>query len=705
MRSLAAGVASLRIALMRAGHSDTRERRRFTSPVASALVAGVLLVAGIVAGVPAQASVVDGLTLTSTISDQGIATPGAPLTITVHLDNDSGNDVAATSVSVTAIEVDVFTVAGLEDWLATSTGARGSTLGSSDIADLADGEKVSVSVSLDIERAGWKAVWGARALLITVDGEAGALARQHAAVLYAGGQAPAVASLAVVVPVVAPQESGQLIGTAPLESLTSPGGFLGELAAQTNDTFATLAIDPRIPVSVLAGGNTGSRAWEWWQGLVADSPDTFLTAYGDADLAGQVQAGASQLLSSGSRDGNQDLEAALRAVVPLSTPAPNGDTLTSPAPTASPAVDPAPRVNEWTPTNQGIAWPVANSVDEAALSAISKTGSSAVLLSSGNVGNGLGSVFSARVGGVSALVINDGISGALDRAAASTTNEAWSGAMASAVVRLSALVTDPSVQRGAIAALSRSGDAAAITRLKTTLTGLQSLPWLAPADLSDFALIPQADAELVPRSESPERLAAIGELLRTNDAVSAFATIAAEPSVVTDPSARQIMATLAAGLVGDEAWPGRVGNSLAEMSGVLSSVRVSTDSTINMIGNTATLPVAIENGLATPVTVVVTADPRNNSISIEEPVTVKIESRAQAVARFSAEAQVSNGTVLVDTWLASESGEPVGTLRALRVNVRADWEAVGLIAFGAVFVGLVVAGVIRTVRRRKAQGT
>ena len=680
--------------------------------MASALVAGVLLAAGIAAGVPAQATVVDGLTLTSTISDQGIATPGAPMTVTVHLANNSGKDVAATSVSVTAIDVDVTTVAGLEDWLATSTGARGATLGSSDIADLADGEKVSVPVSLDLARAGWNSVWGARALLITVDGEAGALARQHAAALYAGALAPAVASLAVVVPVVVPQEPGQVIDPDSLERLTSAGGLLDDLATQTENSFATLAIDPRIPVSVLADGNAGPRALEWWQGLVADSPDTFLTAYGDADLAGQIQAGASQLLSSGSRDGSQDLEAALRAVVPISPPAPNGDTLPSPSPSPSsapapstlPAADPTPRVNGWAPTSRGLAWPVANSVDEAALSAISNAGSSTVLLSSGNVGNGLGSVFSARVGGMSALVVNDGISGALGRAAAATTTEAWSGAMASAVVRLSALVTDPSVQRGAIAALTRSGDAAAVTRLKTTLTALKSLPWLATAGLSDLALIPPVDAELVPRSESPERLAAIGDLVRANDAVTTFASIAAEPSVVTDPSARQTMATLAAGLVGAESWPGRVAESLAEMRDVLASVRVSTDSTINMIGSTATLPVAVENGLATPVTVVVTADPRNNSISIEGPVTVKIESRAQAVARFSAEAQVSNGSVLVDTTLASESGEPVGSLRSLRVNVRADWEAVGLIALGAVFVGLVVAGVIRTVQRRKAQG-
>jgi hypothetical protein len=230
------------------------------------------------------------------------------------------------------------------------------------------------------------------------------------------------------------------------------------------------------------------------------------------------------------------------------------------------------------------------------------------------------------------------------------------------------------------------------------------LPWIRAQGLSDLAVIPPVESALISQSETPERLDAIGELLLKNDAVNGFATIAEEPAVVTEPSVRGIMATLAAGLVGDERWPGRVDQSLAAMGAVLASVRVSTDSDINMIGTTATLPVAIENGLATPVTVVITADPRNNSISIEAPVTVKIESRAQAVALFSAEAQVSTGSVLVDTALSSVAGAPVGTARALRVNVRADWEAVGLIAFGAVFVGLVVAGVIRTVRRRETRG-
>jgi hypothetical protein len=98
--------------------------------VATALAAALLIAAGIGASVPGQAAVLDGLELTSAISNQGIANPGSSLTVTVHLANNSGGEVAPTSVSVTAADVDVSTVTGLEDWLATTTGGRGTTLGS-----------------------------------------------------------------------------------------------------------------------------------------------------------------------------------------------------------------------------------------------------------------------------------------------------------------------------------------------------------------------------------------------------------------------------------------------------------------------------------------------------------------------------------------------------------------------------------------------
>jgi len=682
--------------------------------VARALLAGLLVTVGLAVAVPGEAAVLDGLTITSALSHQGLATPDSSMTVNVHIANSSGENLGATSISVTAVDVDVSTVEGLDDWLGTSTGARGTELGSVKMAALANGNDVSVPVVIDVARADWDNVWGARALLVTVDGETSALARQHTAVLYAGDVAPSGMSLAVVVPVVAPHDSGQVIDPANLETLVSAEGLLGRVATQTTSSFATLAIDPRIPVSIRAGGTAAPRALTWWQRLVAGSPNSFLTAYGDADLAGQIQAGATELLSSGARDGSHDVETALREVVPVatanptpatdSTPTPAGNSQQSPSSPASASAAPVPLVNGWTPTSLGMAWPLANSVDEPALAAIGVSGSTTVLLSSGNVGDGLGSLVSARVSGMNALVTNDPISSALDRAAAATSTEEWSGAVSQAVVRLATLATDPQTQHAAIATLSRSGNSASVARLGATLAALEALPWIQTAGLSAFSVIPPVESALVSRSETPERIDAIRALLQQNDGVTTFATIASEPGLVTEPSARELMVTLAAGLVEDTTWPARVASTLSQMADVMASVRVSTDSDINMIGTTATLPFAIENGLATPVTVVVSADPRNNSISIQAPVTVKIESRAQAVARFSATAQVSNGSVLVDTWLTSVSGAPVGTSRALRVNVRADWEAVGLIAFGAVFAGLVVTGVIRTVRRRRAKG-
>jgi len=630
--------------------------------------------------------------------------------MTVNVANDSGSNLAATSVSVTAIDTDVTTVGSLERWLATDTAARGVELGSRLISSLAAGQRTTVSVSVDMARAGWTDTWGARALLVTVDGDGEALARQHTALVYAGGIAPAPATLAVVVPVVAPDQPGQIIDAAALSTLVSSGGALSAVAAQTRNTFATLAIDPRIPVSLIANGAGDGRGVEWWQALVADQRQAFFTAYGDADLAGQIQAGATQLLTAGSRDASSDVELALASLTPVAATSASTNTpsatktvpnaTATPGPTSSPA---APVVNEWTPSTAGMAWPLSDSVDSSALAAMSRGGFTSVLLSSGNAGDGWGSVTSARVEGLSALISNDGLSSALGRAAGATTDDQWGAGMADAVLRLSAFATDPTTQHATVATLSRSDGAGTVTNLNRTLAALQEFSWVRPQGISEVAAIPAVDTALVSKSEAPDRLEVIAQLLQRNDAVSSFATIAEEPDVVTNPSARALMVGLAAGLNGSASWPVRVDETLAGMNQVLNSVRVSTDSDINMIGSSATLPISVENGLATPVTVVVMADPRNNSVAVGEPVTVKVESRAQAVARFSAEARVSNGTVLVDTWLTSASGLPVGVVRTLTINVRADWEAVGLIIFGLVFAGLVVAGVIRTVKRRQTK--
>jgi hypothetical protein len=50
--------------------------------------------------------------------------------------------------------------------------------------------------------------------------------------------------------------------------------------------------------------------------------------------------------------------------------------------------------------------------------------------------------------------------------------------------------------------------------------------------------------------------------------------------------------------------------------------------------------------------------------------------------------------------LSSPTGVVVGSPASISVNVRADWESWGLLGLGVLFAGLIVAGVVRTVRRK-----
>ena len=92
---------------------------------------------------------------------------------------------------------------------------------------------------------------------------------------------------------------------------------------------------------------------------------------------------------------------------------------------------------------------------------------------------------------------------------------------------------------------------------------------------------------------------------------------------------------------------------------------------------------------------------RKGSIRINGEETITIQPESQAKARIPVQAQVGNGSAILTVTLRSIEGVPVGQPVGIPVNVRADWETWGLTAVGIAFVGLITAGVIRTLRRRK----
>jgi uncharacterized membrane protein (UPF0136 family) len=64
---------------------------------------------------------------------------------------------------------------------------------------------------------------------------------------------------------------------------------------------------------------------------------------------------------------------------------------------------------------------------------------------------------------------------------------------------------------------------------------------------------------------------------------------------------------------------------------------------------------------------------------------------------------VGNGSVTLTVTLSSTSGVVIGQPSVIPINVRADWETWGLAALGVAFAGLITAGVLRTLRRRRSE--
>ena len=123
--------------------------------------------------------------------------------------------------------------------------------------------------------------------------------------------------------------------------------------------------------------------------------------------------------------------------------------------------------------------------------------------------------------------------------------------------------------------------------------------------------------------------------------------------------------------------------------------------TINMVGGQANIPISVHNGLLQPVTVVVNADPNNARLIVKGSEKVTIQPESQTKAQIPVQAQVSNGSSVLTVSLQSLDGVAIGEPVSIPINVRADWETWGLGAVALAFVGLLTAGVIRTLRRRR----
>lgn len=508
-------------------------------------------------------------------------------------------------------------------------------------------------------------------------------------------------SVAVIVPIVVPPTTSGLISPEDLARFTDTAGLLSRQLDSIAGTPAALAIDPMILASIRVLGTAApDSARAWLSRLEALPNESFLLAYGDADLLTAVRTGTLDVVAPSGfgfaldpgRFSDPVTDAPTLAPTPTPTDAPTAD------PDAAPPFPTTEQLLAWTTTLPTIAWPHGPGVGAADATALGDAGYGSLLLSDADTGPVAGA--HVTVDGRDALVLDSARSLAL-RTAASSIIEA------DRTVLLESLTADLAAQ-----AAATPGRTIVLTLGRTWPNTTSSL------SESLTAISASGAAQLVALGEvlaSPTTTAALGEGIRDTDreavftslvddvaAEAQFSTVLADSAALLDPRRLENIALYAVAWVGDDAWPDAVAAFRERSDQIVTSVRIERGSDLVLLARNTGFRVSVSNALDLPITVRVSLDPRSPILRSEETVDLTVEPNATASAYVPVEA-IANGDVRVITSLESPAGVPIDSGFA-NISIRAEWENLGTLAFVLVLIVVFAAGIIRIVlRRRKAR--
>jgi len=530
----------------------------------AALVAAAALVLTSVPAAAVAAAVVpaateaasDALQIAVAAGGNGVVTAD-PLTVTVTVTNSADAAAAAADVVVAVSHTALTTDAAVKAWLADPTSQGG------------QGDQAVPAPDAEIAREAVPgiAAHASRTLTVTVDPAAAGLTGlapgvYPLAATYDTGSDPAVAAgvivvtdaaaepagpIGVIVPITAPALTAGLLTADQLGELTAPGGALREQLDAVTGTAAILAVDPAIPAAIrVLGSSAPATAQQWLADLLALPNSRFALQFGDADLATQVAAGitapltVSTLAPYMSADDFAAPTTPTPATPPASTPTP------APTPGTLPPLGALLDIGEARPA---VYWPATGTAGSGVVAALRDRGvdevSALTLVPSDEVsGAGSATAAWAQSDGAGVLVYDAEISAALHEASAApgSVTQAAALAAASAYAHLAKSGTDRTapllvtVDRAA----TRTGDA-----LRTALTAASSFAGRTAVDLDTLMSGTPAAVTLAADAEpDADRVAALTDFLQGEGDLASFATILADPTVLTAPERATVLQLL-----------------------------------------------------------------------------------------------------------------------------------------------------------------
>lgn len=585
------------------------------------------------------------------------------LTVRGTVTNGTGTDVETLELRLRMQSWTPVSRSALESWLEPTTLSATSLLAVHEATSLPAGQSTAFVLEVPAEDLPFgPSAWGPRGIEVEATTASGESARARSLAVRAPVSDLAPTQLSVLVPAVPTGAERAVDG-----GLTAGGAArLSSVLELLSGTGATLAVDPATPAD--------PAELEAFDGEVVALP------WSDADDAALAHAGRTDLLRQ-----------ARERVGELTTPA-----LTT------------------------LAWPV--HADEVTAEAVAATGAEAVV----TAGSALEVTeiltytptgradLETSAGTLDAVVADDRLSALLLGQRMPVTRSA--GREATAVDGLTArqlLLADtavitrerPNDPRGLALVVPRSAmarlDPATLAEL---LGAVGQAPW---ADVVPVSRLLATQAPGVEREQLVGEQTVAAEVsadtLATMDATLATATRVAQ--VLEDPQPflgaleNRLGSVVAAGWRSDPAERDeRVRVVAEEVAGLDGRLVAEPSSTLNLINDDARIPVRISNDLDQAARVQVLVEGPGHRLRATDVVEAEVPPGSQATAHVPVHA-VGSGTVQVTARLLTPAGEAVGTPAELTVRVRADWEDVGTAVGAVVLLVLLVAGLVRTVRR------
>lgn len=691
-------------------------RRAPRSRWAAAIVAVVALLAPVTIGAPAMgaaaattpspspsATASGETTFTLSPVGSGIVRPGDALTVSVTLDNDTSADLPATPVTLSLGATPLADRAALAAWLAGEGAGPLVPVGSTTFAPVAAGEAETTGVMVaatDPVLAG--RLPGVYPLVATYDGPDGLLSSTSAMIVP--DPAAAESPLGVVVPITAAPRTTGLLTTDELAALTAPEGALTSALDAVDGTTAILAIDPAIPAAIRVLGTAApASATEWLERLLALPNSRFALQFGDADVVAQLQAGLPRPAKPTSLRYAM-LSSTFAAPSPSPTPTPTATT--DPGRPTYPSLDELLFIGS---ERTAVFWPgdgTATAATVATLGGITVEDQRSLTLlpSTSTTAGAAGATVTAHhtVAEADVLVYDAAVSRALQQASV-LDDSALRGAELTVATAYLAFAQRDAGGGPLLVSLGREIERSRVAMGATLLAATQA-PGVVSAALNALEQTPPGVAEVSDGVTDPQRSAAASTLFSEEEGLGRFATILDDPSLLTGPERTAILQLLGVGWLRDPAqWATAVADHRVQTTATLSSVGLLPVPDIQQIGPNADIPVWVRNDLPFEVNVVLHASPDDLRLDIERSTPVRARQNSNTRVLIPVNAQIGSGEVQVSLELSSPTFQPVGQAQVALVTVRADWERYGIIALGTIVAGLLVIGVIRTLRRRRTR--